>query len=391
MAQTLLETNVRKAVREVKSFEWEGDYRPAARQAIKEMLEGAMRIAVGAHLEEMAAAGIADRRNGFYPRHILTEVGDVTVAVARTRTYNAKGVLARYRRRPAAVDQAILDCFVLGASTRKVGQILCPLLGERVSAATVSQVAKQLDVHVVAYHRRPLARRYRFLFFDGVVLKRKSGAGAQKRVVLVALGITSEGRKEVIDFYLAPGESQSAWEAFLHDLYQRGLTGEGVELIATDGGTGLLAALPLVYPRVPVQRCWAHKTRNVTAKVRQKDREAVKRALRRISHAPHERAARQAMAAFARQWQDAYPHAVVCLTKDAESLLELYRVQPPTCWPTIRTTNAIERRFVEVRRRTRPMGVFADRTSIERILFAVFTYENQKEGTNAPLLLTQNS
>lgn len=391
MAQTIPATNVREAVREVKAFEWEGDYRPAAQQAIKDVLEGAMQVAVSEHLTEMATAGVPDRRNGSYARHVLTEIGDVTVAVARTRTYSANDVLARYRRRSTPVNQAILDCFVLGASTRKVGKILQPLLGETVSAATVSQVAKGLDKLVAVYHRRPLSRRYRFLLFDGVVLKRKSGAGSQKRVVLVALGITPEGRKEVIDFFLAPGESQTAWEAFLHDLYQRGLSGDDIELIITDGGTGLLAALPLVYPRVPVQRCWAHKTRNVTAKVREKDRAAVKRAVHRISHASSEREAQKALAALARDWGTQYPAAVACVTKDAEFLLAFYRLKPPACWATIRTTNAIERRFVEVRRRTRPMGVFADRTSMERILFAVFTYENHKEGTNAPLLLTQNS
>jgi len=391
MAQTILTANVRQAMREVKAFEREGDYRPAARQAIKEVLEGTMRAATSEHLEAMASAGVPDRRNGSYDRHVLTEIGDVTVAVARTRTYSANEVLVRYRRRSASVNQAILDCFVLGASTRKVGRILRPLLGETVSAATVSQVAKRLDELVAAYHQRPLTRRYRFLLFDGVVLKRKSGAGAQKRVVLVALGITPEGRKEVIDFLVAQGESQSAWEEFLHDLYCRGLSGEGVELIVTDGGTGLLAALPLVYPRVPVQRCWAHKTRNVTAKVREKDRAAVKQAVHRISHAPNERGAQKALADFAREWATAYPAAVACLTKDAESLLAFYRIKEPGRWKEIRTTNAIERRFVEVRRRTRPMGVFADRTSMERILYAVFTYENQKEGTNAPLLLTQNS
>ncbi len=391
MAQTILTANVRQAMREVKAFEWEGDYRPAARQAVKEVLEGAMRAAASEHLEAMATEGTPDRRNGTYPRHVLTEIGEVTVAVARTRTYSANDVLVRYGRRSAPVDQAILDCFVLGASTRKVGRILRPLLGETVSAATVSQVAKRLDELVAVYHRRPLMRRYRFLLFDGVVLKRKSGAGAQKRVVLVALGITPEGRKEVIDFLVAQGESQAAWEAFLHDLYRRGLREEEVELIITDGGAGLLAALPLVFPRVPVQRCWAHKTRNVTAKVREKDRAAVKRAVHCISHAPNERGAQKALAAFAREWNDTYPAAVACVMKDTESLLAFYRIKDPNRWKEIRTTNAIERRFVEVRRRTRPMGVFADRTSMERILYAVFTYENHKEGTNAPLLLTQNS
>jgi transposase-like protein len=391
MAQTLPVTNVRQAVREVKAFEWEGDYRPAAQQTVKEVLEGVMQAAVSEHLAAMTAAGTPDRRNGAYARRFLTEIGDVTVAVARTRTYSAHDVLKRYQRRSAPVNQAILECFVLGASTRKVGRILRPLLGETVSAATVSRVAKQLDAHVAAYHRRPLARRYRFLLFDGVVLKRRSGAGAQKRVVLVALGITPDGRKEVIDFLVAPGESQGAWEGFLNDLYRRGLSDEGLELIVTDGGKGLRAALPLVYPRVARGRCWAHKARNVLNHVCRVDQAAVKRDLHRISHARNRRRAQQALARFAATWEKRYPAAVNCAVADSEELLAFYAIKDHERWSQVRTTNLIERRFVEVRRRTRPMGVFADRTSIERILFAVFTYENHKQGVNAPLLVTQNS
>ncbi len=285
----------------------------------------------------------------------------------------------------------ILACFVLGLSTRKVGEALRPILGARVSPATVSRVAQTLDQAVAAFHRRPLANRYRVLLLDGVVLTRKSGAGARRRPVLVALGITGDGRKEILDFRLAPAESQPAWEAFLNDLYARGLTGEGLTLIVTDGGAGLLAALPLVYPRVRVGRCWAHKTRNVLDKVRDADRERVKRDLHRISHALDRTAARAAARRFVTRWHRCYPAAVRCLQPDLEELLAFFAFDDLVWRKAARTTNAIERRFREVRRRTRPMGVFSDRTSMERILFAVFTYENHTEGTSAPFPLTQNS
>ena len=129
----------------------------------------------------------------------------MALAVARTRTMSANEVVKAFARRSPSVDRLILRCFTLGLSTRKVGEALIPLLGERVSASTVSRVAKQLDAAVLSYHLRPLENRYRFLIFDGVVLKKKTGAGSAKRVVLVALGITHEGKKEVIDFRLAPG------------------------------------------------------------------------------------------------------------------------------------------------------------------------------------------
>jgi transposase-like protein len=290
------------------------------------------------------------------------------------------------------VDRAILACFVLGVSTRKMAEALLPILGEPVSPSTVSRVAKTLDAAVAAYHARPFARRYRVLIFDGVVLSRKTGAGAIKRPVLVALGIREDGRREILDFCLAPGESEIAWESFLTDLYRRGLTGDGVELIVTDGGKGLLAALSTVYPGIPLQRCWAHKTRNLTDKVKKADREKVKRDLHAISHAHNRVKARSAARRFADRWEAIYPRAVACLRNDLDELLRLFVFKNQDWRKAVRTTNAIERRFREVKRRTRPMGVFSDRTSMDRILFAVFSHENQNQGTGTPCLtVTQNS
>lgn len=247
--------SIRQAFKEVKEFEWEGELSGStARAAIKELLEGRMERYIDEHLEEMELSGIADRRNGKYERHIVTETGDVVVAVQRTRLTSAREVLKGFGRRSAVVDQMILECFVLGLSTRKVGRAVAGALGEKVSAGTVSNIAKQLDEAVAVYHRRPLKQRYQFLLFDGVVLKSRTGAGSRKRVVLVALGITLEWKKEVIDFKLADGESQGAWESFLNNLYRRGLTGAGVELIVVDGDKGLLAGLDLVYGTIPVQR-----------------------------------------------------------------------------------------------------------------------------------------
>jgi len=116
------------------------------------------------------------------------------------------------------VERYLLLAFVLGLSTRKVSRALLPILGEPLSAQTVSRVAKQLDAAVDAYHRRPLQDQYEILILDGVVLKHKTGAGAQKRTVLVALGIRPDGKKEIIDFRQAFSESQYAWEGFLNHL-----------------------------------------------------------------------------------------------------------------------------------------------------------------------------
>ncbi|MGQ9655703.1 MAG: transposase [Thermodesulfobacteriota bacterium] len=161
-------------------------------------------------------------------------------------------------------------------------------------------------------------------------------------------------------------------------------------MICADGGQGLQAALALVYPNIPVQLCWAHKSRNLLASVRKNDHRAVKADLGRISHAQHIVEARSEAGGFRQRWEKIYPKAVACLQRDLEDLLQFFLFPDPTWRSSIRTTNAIERSFREVKRRTRPMGVFSDRASMERILYAIFAYENLNAGVGAPLLLTQS-
>jgi transposase-like protein len=376
---------------QAQGLEWGEDYRSHGRQALTEILEGRMEEWLDQRLEEMASEEIADRRNGHYRRHLLTELGDIELAVPRTRTFSALAVVRAYARRAGHIDRMILACFVLGLSTRKVAQALLPVLGRPVSAQTVSRVAQSLDAAVAAFHRRPLKDAYKVLMLDGVVLSRKTGAGAIRRPVLVALGIRPDGKKEIIDFRLASAESAAAWENFLGDLIRRGLTGDKLEMICVDGGSGLLASLPTAYPGIAVQRCWAHKIRNVLGKVRKADHDAVKRDVQAVMNAGNLVAARSAARRFADRWRQDYPKAVACLRDDLDELLTCWRYKTLAERKAVRTTNAIERRFREVRRRTRPMGVFQDRTSMDRILFAVFTHENCNQGVSTPFLLTQNS
>jgi putative transposase len=185
---------------------------------------------------------------------ICSELGSIELAVPRTRRFAPVGVLRAYARRPEHIDRMILSCFVLGMSVRKVSEALLPVLGRPVSPATVSTIAKQLDAVVAASHARPLNDHYRVLMLDGVVLARKTGAGAIRRPVLVALGLREDGKKEVIDFRLAQSESASEWEQFLGDLIRRGLVGNRLEMICVDGGAGLLAACQ---PPIQASRCSA--------------------------------------------------------------------------------------------------------------------------------------
>ena len=229
------------------------------------------------------------------------------------------------------------------------------------------------------------------LVLDGVVLKRKTGAGALARPVLVALGLRPDGKKEVIDFRLASAESAAQWEQFLGDLVRRGLTGERLEMLCVDGGAGLLAALPTAFPDIPVQRCWAHKIRNVLEQGPQ-GRPGGDQGRPAPDHERHDPAGRLVRRApLRRSLAGHLPQGGRLPARRPRRSLTCFRYTTLEERKAVRTTNAIERRFREVRRRTRPMGTFQDRTSMDRILFAVFMHENRNQGLATPFALTQTS
>jgi transposase-like protein len=317
-------------------------------------------------------------RHGYWTRHILLKDGRLSIRMPRIRGYGyISSVLPRYQRRAKDIDAALLRIFLYGASTRLTGQALRPLIGEGVSAQTVSNIAKSLDGAVRSYHRRTLEDKYLYLFLDGIVLKTRTGFGSKKKTVLVAYGIKLDGRRELIDFLVTKYESEKNWEGFLNNLSRRGLTGDALGLVATDGNRGLENAVDTVYPQAKRQRCWAHKLRNVSDKLRKRDQEQCIKEAGGIYRANNRSEALREYRSWARKWRPISPAAVKCLEKDLEELLNFYSC-PKEMWKKLRTTNVIERAFREVRRRTRPMTCFNNNQSIERIVYAVLNHLNSQ-------------
>jgi transposase-like protein len=271
----------------------------------------------------------------------------------------------------------VQEAFLAGVSTRRVGAVLEPMVGEPVSAQTVSRITQRLDSAVTAYHNRDLADDAVYLFLDGVYVRVKGTDKVQRKPILVAYVITQTGEKQLVGYRLAASESAAEWEAFLNDLYRHGLAGKALKLVITDGNPGLHTALATVYPYVPRQRCWVHKLRNVMVKLPVKQRDACLRDLRSVYTQATYTAARTRYKAWVQHWEPLVPAAVDCVRKDIDELLS-FLVEPPTLWATLRTTNAIERVFREVRRRTRPMTCFNNTASCDRIIYAVFCFQNEK-------------
>lgn len=364
------------------------------RRLVKQLIEGALE----AELVELLGASCYRRtelrrgyRNGFYRRDLATQIGIVKgIRVPRARcSLGDRAVFRRYQRRQAQVNALIRDVFLAGVSTRRVGEVLERLLGEPVSAQTVSRVARSLDREVARFHEAPLTDDVRYLMLDGVSMRVKGAAGVKRRLVLCAYGITQRGERQLLAFRLAQGESLAAWEAFLVRLRERGLWGRRLKLVVTDGCPGLHAAVELVYPDIPRQRCWVHKLRNLSNLLKRKQQTTCLTGARAIYQAATRRQAVQAYWAWARTWRSEAPKAVACLERDLDELLS-FLACPERHRVKVRTTNAIERAFREVRRRTRPMSCFTNRASCERVIYAVVSHLNKSwEGHLLPEITQQ--
>jgi putative transposase len=328
-------------------------------------------------------------RNGFYERDFVTRLGTIRLRIARTRSKNfLPSGLDKFQRRAPEVAMLIREAFLRGISTRQVGRVVATITGEVVSAQTVSKLTRSLDEAVRRFHEMPVADEWAYLFLDGVSLKVRRPSGRKRVHMLVAYGVRRDGSRQLLAFLRSQGESQGEWEGLLQDLYQRGLEGKNLQLIVTDGCPGLAAAIPTVYPRALHQRCWVHKMRNILEKVRQCDYDQVKLDAQAIYRSPSRKEAQQSCRIFAGRWRKTYPAMVKRLERDLPELLSFYRF-PQHLWKKLRTTNIIERCFVEVRRRTRPMVCFINVESVDRIIYSIFQRFNLEWKNSTLKLFTQ--
>jgi transposase-like protein len=330
-----------------------------------------------------------DYRNGCYERDFVTRFGTLRLRIARTRekSFLPRGI-ERFQRRADEVAMLIREAFLRGISTRAVGRVVALLTEEVVSATTVSKLTRDLDGAVKQFHEARLSDDYAYLFLDGVSLRVRRPAGRKRVQMLVAYGVRRDGTRHLLAFLRSQGESQGDWEGLLQDLYRRGLEGKQLGLIVTDGCPGLAAAISTVYPRVRHQRCWVHKMRNLLEKVRRRDYDQVKADAQAMYLAESRAQAEQAFRRFRARWRREYGPMVRRLEHDLPELLNFFAF-PRHLWRKLRTTNVIERCFVEVRHRTRPMVCFVNVESVDRIIYSIFQRFNLEWKTRTLSVFTQ--
>jgi putative transposase len=302
-------------------------------------------------------------RHGHGPeRQIQTGIGPVPVARVKVRDRGAdsdgervrfsSAILPRWARRTRSLDALLPVLYLRGISTGDFQEALAALLGKdapNLSPAVVSRLTAEWQTEYERWQARDLAaRHYVYVWADGVYLQARMEDHAE--CMLVLIGATPEGRKELVGFQVGIRESAQSWRELLVEVKRRGLA-IAPEIAVGDGALGFWKALDEVWPGTRHQRCWVHKTANVLNKVPKSVQPGVKADLREIHSAPDRAAAEQAITVFAEKYGTKYAKAVECLTKDRETLLAFFDF-PAEHWDHLRTSNPIESVFATVRHRT---------------------------------------
>jgi len=320
-----------------------------------------------------------DIRSGTYPRIFTTTFGKTRLLIPKVRKKNRDYVyklFAKYQRRQQKFDDMIVLSLLLGFSTRKQQKFFQAFIGDSVSHQTASMLLQNLADDLRAYQTRPIEDKYRFIFIDGLWVHIKE-IDIKKRPILFALGITKDGKQELIAFKLAKGETEEEYANFLNDLYRRGLRGRYLELIIQDGSEAITAAVDMVYHYTPRQRCYTHKLRNLMQNIRYKFKHRAKlmKQASNIYKAASRQEAIRRFRLFVNRWRNIEPKAVRCFQDEFYNTLNFYDF-PKEIRSAISTTNHLERFLEEIRRRIKIQGYFKNERSLNLWIFGLIKHIN---------------
>ena len=379
-----------------------------ARDGARRMLAAALRAEADAFVAQHADEVLPDGRqrvvrHGHGPeRSIQTGIGALDVRRPKVRDRAAgpdeekirftSGILPKWARRSRSLDALLPVLYLRGISTGDFQEALAAILGKdapNLSPGVISRLTGEWQRDYDRWQRRDLlARRYVYIWADGVYLQARMEPQAE--CILVILGATPEGKKEVVGFQVGVRESAQSWRELLVDIKARGLK-VPPEVAVGDGAMGFWKALDEVFPGTRHQRCWVHKTANVLNKFPKSMQPAVKADLREIWQAETRAAAEAAIDIFAEKYGAKYEKAVTCLTKDKEALLAFYDF-PAVHWDHLRTGNPIESVFATVRHRTvRTKGALSQKTAklmvFKLVQAAAKTWRRLKGANQLPLVI----
>ena len=352
---------------------------------LKQFIRVSISTLVKAEMEQIRSSLQAEPQphfNGYYYRQLVSPFGKIeNVPIPRFR--NGFGetmptVLDGFETEKDRTWRLLHDMHLLCISQRKVKQLANKHLGLRISTTAIKEAMHSLVMDESAQINNQLLNdEYEYLFMDGIWEKVKGGGWDNtKAVVLCVLGVKTDGSRKLIGFALARAEDENSWRELLENIKQRGLTGNALNLITMDDSAGAKAAIDKIYPNVPIQNCLVHKLRSVQSKTSYRHKAAVTEDLKAITNAGSPDEAMAAAKAIVKKWYVKEEKAMNSLKHNFEYCLTYFQF-PKEDWKKIRTTNAIEREFREVRRRTKVNDhSFNDFESARRYHEGIFQYLN---------------
>jgi putative transposase len=355
-----------------------GDVVRSAVQAVfQALIEAEATAVIGAGPHERSPERVT-RRNGYRDRPLTTAAGDVELRIPKLRSGSFfPSLLERRRRIDQALFAVVMEAYVTGTSTRKVDALVTALGADSgISKSEVSRICADLDVEVAAFRDRSLAHAaFPYVFLDATFCKARTGGDRRGRgsrvtaqAVVIATGISADGRREVLGFDVGDSESGPFWTGFLRQLKARGL--HGVQLVTSDAHTGLKTAIGSILLGAAWQRCRSHAGRNLTAAVPKGHADMVAAAVRTIFAQPGAASVRNQLDVIAGMLGRQFPK-VETMLRDARDDLTAFADFPAEHWKKIWSTNGLERTNKEIKRRTDVVGVFPGPHSLLRLAGAV--------------------
>ena len=312
-------------------------------------------------------------RAGHYERSFSTQAGDVTLKVPKLKGLTFESaIIQRYQRRECSVEEALVEMYLAGVSMRRVESITEILWGQKVSAGTISNLNQKCFAQIEEWRSRKLTEKYPYVFVDGIFLKSCWGGSFENASVLVAIGVTEDGYREVIGTAEGLKEDTESWKNLFVCLKSRGL--DGIKLIIGDKNLGMVESIGEVFPNARYQRCTVHMYRNIFSVVPRKTVKEVAKMLKAI-HAQENKAAakEKAKSVISRLREMKLNKAADKLENGLEETLTYMDFQSEH-WLRIRTNNVIERVNREIKRRTRVIGTFSDGESVLMLVCARLRY-----------------
>lgn len=337
----------------------------------KKLLNRLMAAEFDLHMSEEREAGQArNHRNGSTRKRVLTDDGHVEVTVPRDREARFDPVLVgKYQRRLPGFDDKVISLYARGMSTREIQGHLYEIYGAEVSPQLISTITDAVTALATEWQLRPVDRMYPVVFFDAIHIKVREEGVVRNKAVYLALGVTVEGRKDVLGLWIEQTEGAKFWLRMLNELRNRGL--EDILIAVVDGLKGFPEAINAAFPQALIQTCIVHVLRNAFSYVSYADRREVAAALKTIYTAPSEAAAQEALDAFeAGPWGRKYP-TIAPIWRRQWTQIAPFFLFPPEVRRIIYTTNAIESLNSKIRSSVRSRGHFPSDEAAIKLLYLV--------------------